>query len=78
MDETTLHQAKGLLHELGVDPVSSSLLQGHPAESLTALTASGTLLVMGTHGRGVFLGLRFGRTVDGVVQGAQGSILICP
>ncbi|RIH82305.1 universal stress protein [Calidithermus roseus] len=78
VDETTLRQAGGLLHELGIDPVSAELIQGRPAEALASLTGPHSLLVMGTHGHGVFLGLRFGRTVDGVIQGARGALLICP
>ncbi|GIW35192.1 universal stress protein [Meiothermus sp.] len=78
VDEATLKQAEGLLHELGIDPVSAELLSGRPVEMLLSLTEPSSILVMGTHGHGVFWGLRFGRTVDGLVQGARGALLICP
>ena len=78
VDQETLDQAQGLLHELGLEPTSARLLEGHPAEVLSAQTRPEALLVMGTHGHGQFLGLRFGHTVDGVVQGAKGPLLICP
>lgn len=72
VDQSTLQQAKGLLHELNVDPASAELLSGKPGEVLVSLTRPRSLLVMGTHGHGAFLSLRFGRTVDEVVRGAGG------
>lgn len=78
VDQSTLQQAEGLLHELNVDPVSAELLSGKPGEVLVSLTRPRSVLVMGTHGHGAFLGLRFGRTVDEVVRGGRGALLICP
>lgn len=77
-DEHTLGRAQAALHELGVDPSVARLGDGDPARTIAALAVPEALVVMGTHGHGTFLGLRFGRTVDGVVQEARGSLLICP
>ncbi|MCL6525708.1 MAG: universal stress protein [Thermaceae bacterium] len=78
VDETTLQQAQGLIHELGTDFASAQLVEGQPDQVLVSLTGPNQLLVIGTHGHGHFLGLRFGHTVDAVVQGAIGALLICP
>lgn len=77
-DEHTLGRAQAALHELGVDPAVARLGDGDPARTIAALAVPEALVVMGTHGHGTFLSLRFGRTVDGVVQEARGSLLICP
>ena len=78
VDEGTLHDAQAILEAFEVQPDTATLKEGHPAEVLTQATAPETLLIMGTHSHGTFLGFRRGHTVDDVLRDAQGSVLLCP
>ena len=62
----------------GVPAALVNTAHGDPGAVLVGATAPGTLLVMGTHSQGTFLGFRRGHTVDTVLLGASGHILLCP
>lgn len=78
MDEGTLHDAGAMMEAFDRSPDTASLVAGHPATVLAGATGPDTLLVMGTHSHGTFLGFRRGHTVDDVLQGARGPVVLCP
>ncbi|MFC3832916.1 MULTISPECIES: universal stress protein [Deinococcus] len=78
MDELSLHDAQAALDAFGHRPDHAVLSVGEPAQVLAQTTAPDSLLVMGAHSHRSFLGLRRGRTVDALLQGACGSVLLCP
>lgn len=60
-----------------VDAVSS-WVEGRPAETVLGRARAGDLVVMGTHGRGGFLGAVLGSEAWAVLRGAQTPVLVVP
>ncbi|PYE54192.1 universal stress protein [Deinococcus yavapaiensis] len=54
------------------------LESGDSARVLAAHTRPERLLVMGSYGDGSLLGFKLGHTVDAVLNGARGPVLLCP
>lgn len=78
LDEGVLHDTQATLDAFGHRPDNAVLSSGEPAEVLAQTTAPDSLLVMGTHSHRTFLGFRRGHTVDALLRGARGSVLLCP
>ena len=49
-----------------------------PVDALTEICADAGLIVVGTRGRGGFLGLRLGSTSDGLVRNAGAAVVVVP
>ncbi|WP_027483573.1 universal stress protein [Deinococcus pimensis] len=74
----TILEAQTSLRELGVPAVATHLTLGTPGEILATYARPDTLLVLGGHRHGSVLGFGRGHTVDVVLEGARGALMVCP
>lgn len=75
--QEALREARLTLDARGVS-ARMNAVQGDAGLALQAVADPDVLLVMGTHSHGTFLGFRQGHTVDTVLLGANGPVLLCP
>lgn len=75
--QEALWEARLTLDARGVS-ARMNAVQGDAGLALQAVADPDVLLVMGTHSHGTFLGFRQGHTVDTVLLGANGPVLLCP
>lgn len=76
--QAILSDAQAVLEAAGCQPASAQMSTGNPARVLVEASGPATLLVMGTHSHHTFLGFRRGHTVDDVLLGARGAVVLCP
>jgi nucleotide-binding universal stress UspA family protein len=60
-------------------PITHQVVHGvDPVDALTRVSGDAGLIVVGTRGRGGFLGLRLGSTSDGLIRQAGGTVMVVP
>ncbi len=59
-------------------PLVTQVVEGHPAQALTAICQDADLLVVGSHGRGAFEGMLLGSVSQHCVQHACCPVVVRP
>ncbi len=57
-------------------PVTTTVLHGRPGPALVSATERASLTVVGSHGRGAFLGMLLGSTSQSLLHHAKGSVAV--
>lgn len=56
--------------------ITTTVVHGRPAQALTQATQRASLTVVGSHGRGAFLGMLLGSTSQALLHHAKGSVAV--